>query len=311
MAPTTNPLLATSKSPDSTLRALLHPLVLLTISDYITRHTLRSQLQPIAGALLGHQNGREVSLEHAFEIRLVPNNDNAATNDGMQWTLDDNWFQERLQQYKDVHKNPPLEFVGWWTLCPSSGPEPNIRMLQEKFVAGYNESALLLAFHPSSIFDRTAVGGKLPLTIYESMYEAVAGNNEEQGKEMHVYGEEGLELRFQELSYEVVTGEAEMISVDFVARGGGNAAEVDSTVKKSEQVGAKTPLGEKSNLNGKGKEKVVETTVQAKTEDLSGLTTEDEERKFCAFVHLIFLTCNNSYIYMLMFQSHRFSHHAC
>lgn len=63
-----NPLLSTQKS--SQLQAVLHPLVLLTISDYITRHTLRGQNGPIVGALLGQQNGREITIEHAFECHI-------------------------------------------------------------------------------------------------------------------------------------------------------------------------------------------------------------------------------------------------
>lgn len=62
-------LLSTQKS--SQLQAVLHPLVLLTISDYITRHTLREQKGPIVGALLGQQNGREITIEHAFECHIV------------------------------------------------------------------------------------------------------------------------------------------------------------------------------------------------------------------------------------------------
>lgn len=67
-APSSNPLLSTQKS--SQLQAVLHPLVLLTISDYITRHTLREQKGPIIGALLGQQNGREITIEHAFECHV-------------------------------------------------------------------------------------------------------------------------------------------------------------------------------------------------------------------------------------------------
>jgi COP9 signalosome complex subunit 6 len=64
-----NPLLSSQKS--SQVQAVLHPLVLLTISDYITRHTLREQKGPIIGALLGQQNGREITIEHAFECHVV------------------------------------------------------------------------------------------------------------------------------------------------------------------------------------------------------------------------------------------------
>lgn len=85
-----NPLLSTQKSSDSGLQAVLHPLVLLTISDYITRHTLREQPGPVIGALIGQQNGREVTIEHAFECATLP-------KDG-EVMVDADWFEQRLGQ---------------------------------------------------------------------------------------------------------------------------------------------------------------------------------------------------------------------
>lgn len=97
MASTTpNPLLSTSTS-DSSLSVQLHPLVLLTISDYITRHSLRSQQGPIIGAIIGQQNGREVTMEHAFECKLTAR----ADVDGNEIiVMDEDWFAERLEQCK-------------------------------------------------------------------------------------------------------------------------------------------------------------------------------------------------------------------
>jgi COP9 signalosome complex subunit 6 len=92
-AETRNPLLSTQKSSDSGLQVALHPLVLLTISDYITRHTLRNQKGPIVGALLGQQNGREITIEHAFECLLIVNSEG-------QTVLHKAWFEDRLQQSK-------------------------------------------------------------------------------------------------------------------------------------------------------------------------------------------------------------------
>lgn len=141
-----------------------------------------------------------------------------------------------------------------------------MRQIQTVLVENYSETPLLLAFHPARVLGGEDVGGKLPLTIYESVFESGGGA---QGKEMQVDGEEGLELRFREMAYEVVTGEAEMISVDFVARGGGTATAVDGQVKKMGK--AQTPLGD---VNGSGKV----DKDPARAEDHSGLTAEDEER---------------------------------
>lgn len=85
-----NPLISTQKSTDSGLQAVLHPLVLLTISDYITRHTLREQKGPIVGALLGQQNGREITIEHAFECATTVRDGNVV--------LEPDWFATRLDQ---------------------------------------------------------------------------------------------------------------------------------------------------------------------------------------------------------------------
>jgi COP9 signalosome complex subunit 6 len=87
-----NPLLSTSRASDTSPTIQLHPLVLLTISDCITRHTLRQIKGPVAGAILGQQNGREVTMEVAFEAKLVE-------RDG-EVVLDDEWFAARLEQCK-------------------------------------------------------------------------------------------------------------------------------------------------------------------------------------------------------------------
>ena len=90
-----NPLLSTGRASDSSLSVQLHPLVLLTISDYTTRHTLRKQEGPVVGAIIGQQNGREVTLEHAFECKLRTGD---AVNGEQRVIVDEEWFSERLEQ---------------------------------------------------------------------------------------------------------------------------------------------------------------------------------------------------------------------
>lgn len=83
--------LVSQKSSDSGLHIQLHPLVLLTISDHITRHAARQQRDPIIGALLGQQNGREITLEHAFECPVTTGTDGKVL-------LPVSWFEERVKQ---------------------------------------------------------------------------------------------------------------------------------------------------------------------------------------------------------------------
>lgn len=83
--------LVSSKSSDSGLHIQLHPLVLLTISDHITRHAARQQQGSIIGALLGQQNGREITLEHVFECPVTVGEDGEVL-------LPSTWFEERLKQ---------------------------------------------------------------------------------------------------------------------------------------------------------------------------------------------------------------------
>jgi COP9 signalosome complex subunit 6 len=88
-----NSLLLTSSAPETSPLIALHPLVILTISDYVTRRTLRNQQGPIIGAILGQQNGREITMEVAFESKTVVLPDGSVN-------FDEEWFSDRLEQCK-------------------------------------------------------------------------------------------------------------------------------------------------------------------------------------------------------------------
>lgn len=98
---TANPLLSTQSR--SELQIILHPLVLLAISDYISRHTLRNQQYPIIGGLLGQQNGREISVEHVFDCNMTPDEQHEG-----QYLLDKDFFTDRLEmsEFKFGHTTP-------------------------------------------------------------------------------------------------------------------------------------------------------------------------------------------------------------
>lgn len=175
---------------------------------------------------------------------------------------------------KDVHKVPALDLVGWYTILPTSGPRPNHLPIHRQILHSYNESAILLGFHPTEVLEGSA-GGKLPLTIYESNYEAEETSGEAgEDKEMKD-GESQLRLKFKELPYSVETGEAEMISVDFVARGGGNATAVDGTVKKAGK--GETEERGKGKLRAEKKKPGEEEGEASRNDDQHILSGGDEE----------------------------------
>jgi len=170
-----------------------------------------------------------------------------------------------------VHKDRQLDLVGWYTLLPSSGPTSTILPVHNQILQGWNESAILLSFHPEQVLDHS-VGGKLPLTIYESNYEVddLKTDNDGEDKKMDD-GEPTLKLKFKELPYTVETDETEMISMNYVTASGGSAA-------------ASVPKEDKPSLsiesNGKGKRRLVESQDEEKDaaqEDEVALTPEEDE----------------------------------
>lgn len=98
--------------------------------------------------------------------------------------------------------------------------------------------------------------------------------------------------KFRELVYSIETGEAEMISVDFVARGGGNATAVEGSVEaaapKAESSKADEAAGKKvARGKQKEKEKATEKEKDPPIDETAVLTAEDDESKsnHCQFKH--------------------------
>ncbi|PHH76804.1 hypothetical protein CDD82_3794 [Ophiocordyceps australis] len=245
-----NPLLTDLKSSQAQVHVVLHPLVLLTISDYITRHTLRGQEGPIVGALLGQQNGREVTVEHAFECHTQP----APGVDGG-YLIDAAKFAARLELMVTVHKEPQLDLVGWYTLVPTSGPTRTILPIYNQVLQGWNQSAVLLGFHPQEAL-HTSAAGKLPLTMYESTYETDESTSEHHDGEDRTMDDGGpsgtasLKIKLREVPYTVETDETEMICMNYVTAAGLASS---ATAAKSDKPGLSVES------NGKGKRRLVES----------------------------------------------------
>ena len=183
---------------------------------------------------------------------------------------------------KEVHKQPQLDLVGWFTLGPAPGPGPHILPIHRRITELYNDSAILLLFHPESTYTEATAAGKLPLTLYESLYEHAPSDPND--KAMDIDGAvKDKAIKFRELVYSVETGEAEMISVDFVARGGGNATAVEGSVEVSASTADGSKASEAGGKKGKGKqkEKEKESEKDAPIDEATVLDADDEESKHC------------------------------
>lgn len=86
-------------------------------------------------------------------------------------------------------------------------------------------------------------------------------------------------IKFRELVYSVETGEAEMISVDFVARGGGNATAVEGSAEASAPAAETSKANESAGKKGKGKQKEKDSEKDAPIDEAAVLDADDEEGK--------------------------------
>ena len=165
---------------------------------------------------------------------------------------------------------------------PDSGPQPSHIPIHQHILQKYNESAVVLGFQPTAKQDEAATtGGKLPLTIYESLYEDVAAEADDADKQMKMDDTPETNIRFRELPYSIETGEAEMISMNFVARGGGNATAVQGP-SGGDLSAAGQSKGQE--LQGKGKGRPEDGAAGMNGSDV--LSPEEDES---TFIHQAFL----------------------
>eukprot|EP00123_Amoebidium_parasiticum_P001608 comp12740_c0_seq1/m.7859 comp12740_c0_seq1/g.7859 ORF comp12740_c0_seq1/g.7859 comp12740_c0_seq1/m.7859 type:complete len:313 (-) comp12740_c0_seq1:254-1192(-) len=174
----------------SSLQVLLHPLVLVHISDHFTRRRVQGgdgeQNPRVIGALLGTQDGRNVEVFNAFEL--------LTRVEGGELIIDPPYFQSKQEQFKQVF--PTYDFLGWY--C--TGPDPiseNMKIHKQIMQLG-NENPLFLRLDSGSTTDSA-----LPVEVLETMIEMVGGQPR---------------TLFVRVPYKIETGEAERIALDHIAR---------------------------------------------------------------------------------------------
>jgi len=161
---------------------MLHPLVIVNVSDHYTRERVRTgKSKRVFGILLGTQSGRRVEVGNSFEI-LVQEGANV---------IDKEFLQSRLTHHMRVFEK--TEILGWY----STGKNVETYDVQiHQQVEQYNESPLYLLLNP----DPAPGSRELPLSVLET--------------KVTIVGDEKPTVTFQKVPYRVETTEAERIAVD-------------------------------------------------------------------------------------------------
>ena len=162
-----------------------------------------------------------------------------------------------------------------YTLCPETGPTAALVPIQRQAVTLYNESSILLVVHPSAIASAapTTADGKLPISVYEGIVEA---DPSKEDSSMQLDGEVSS-LLFRNIPYSIDTDETEMIAINYVAKGAGNAAVGEGSTRATSPSEA-----ERAERKGKKKAGTVsspnsKSSMTNGTKEPSSMLTPEEE----------------------------------
>ncbi|RWS21551.1 COP9 signalosome complex subunit 6-like protein [Leptotrombidium deliense] len=178
--------MATEVMEQGSVLVSLHPLVIMNISEHWTRIKAQEGApQQVIGALIGKQKGRNIEIMNSFELLFERINEDII--------IDRQYYSQKESQFKQVF--PDLDFLGWYTTGETPPKETDIKIHRQ--ICEINESPVLLKLNP------LARSTRLPISMYESVIDLVNGE---------------ATVLLVELSYTLVTEEAERIGLDHCAR---------------------------------------------------------------------------------------------
>jgi len=169
------------------LNIMLHPVVIINISDHWTRQKVQTKKASRSiGALVGIQTGRNLEIFNSFELPFEIKDDKVL--------IKNEYLNAKSEQFKKVFKD--YEFMGWYSTGQTIVPAD---MEIHKQISEFNENPLYLHLNTQI----TSAMRELPIHIYES--------------ELRMVDDSPTQL-FVKVPYKIETGEAERISVDHIAR---------------------------------------------------------------------------------------------
>ena len=78
--------------------AIIHPLVLLSVTDHHARSVSRNSPKRVVGVLLGQDNGKTVNVANSFGIPFEEDE-----HDSKMWFLDHNYIEGMYEMFKKVN----------------------------------------------------------------------------------------------------------------------------------------------------------------------------------------------------------------
>ncbi|TFK60613.1 proteasome regulatory subunit 12 [Pluteus cervinus] len=108
---------------------IVHPLVLLSVTDHHARSVNRGSQKRVVGVLLGQDNGKTINVANSFGIPFEEDEKDSKT-----WFLDHNYIEGMYEMFKKV--NARERMIGWYHSGPKlRASDQEINDLFKRFIA--------------------------------------------------------------------------------------------------------------------------------------------------------------------------------
>ncbi|KAF8055851.1 maintenance of mitochondrial structure and function-domain-containing protein [Lyophyllum atratum] len=108
---------------------IIHPLVLLSVTDHHARSVSRGSHKRVIGVLLGQDNGKTINVANSFGIPFEEDEKDSKT-----WFLDHNYIEGMYEMFKKVTARERM--IGWYHTGPKlRASDQEITELFKRFVA--------------------------------------------------------------------------------------------------------------------------------------------------------------------------------
>ncbi|XP_055388866.1 COP9 signalosome complex subunit 6-like [Condylostylus longicornis] len=204
------------------MESILHPLVLINVSDHLTRESCRAisgqhglfQSQSdvvVLGALLGTLDGGHLALVNSFEIAFLSASEESTAPRWSRGLPDWDFFQQRLSQYHEVF--PTLELVGWYVAGSDDFSPFMLQFLEES--GRYCDSPYILSLKSPSA-PQIDLSGSCAQSLIKESPKNTSPSNGKQSIQIQLFDKfssTSLNLAecLREISFKLEAGEAERI----------------------------------------------------------------------------------------------------